>query len=204
MLSISVPVLFGAPCLIYSWITLWYSFPIILLELPINWDAISAIGETLGAIAVVISLVYVGRQLKQNTAMMRNASATEILEIDHTIILPIIESEEFSEIWLKGDHRLNELSEANLQRLLLFERRAFTLWHHHFQQRRQKLVTDEMWHYQNQMVRFLGLREAVKVAWGIFKETYEPSFQEYVEEQFQIGQEASSQRDRQSPAEPSH
>lgn len=153
----------------------------------------SAIGETLGAIAVVISLVYVGRQLKQNTAMMRNASATEILEIDHTIILPIIESEEFSEIWLKGDHRLNELSEANLQRLLIFERRAFTLWHHHFQQRRQKLVSDEMWHYQNQMIRFLGLREAVQVAWSIFKKTYEPSFRDYVDEQFRIGMEEAKE-----------
>lgn len=153
----------------------------------------SAIGETLGAIAVVISLVYVGRQLKQNTAMMRNASATEILEIDHTIILPIIESEEFSEIWLKGDHRLNELSEANLQRLLIFERRAFTLWHHHFQQRRQKLVSDEMWHYQNQMIRFLGLREAVQVAWRIFKKTYEPSFRDYVDEQFRIGMEEAKE-----------
>ena len=201
MFSISDPVLFGTPYLIYSWVTQWYTFPLILLDFTINWDAIGAVGETFGAIAVVVSLVYVGRQLKQNTAMMRNASATEILEIDHTIILPIIESEEFSDIWLKGDNRLNEINEANLQRLLLFERRAFTLWHHHFQQRRQKLVTDEMWHYQNQMVRILSLREAVKVAWGIFKETYEPSFQEYVDEQFQIAQEALNQRDGKSPVQ---
>ena len=189
MTNIFIPILFGTALHIYFLFNLWALVPIVFLELAINWDAISAIGETLGAIAVVISLVYVGRQLKQNTAMMRNASATEILEIDHTIILPIIESEEFSEIWLKGDHRLNELSEANLQRLLLFERRAFTLWHHHFQQRRQKLVTDEMWHYQNQMVRFLGQREAVRISWSIFKNTYEPSFRDYVEQQFQIGKE---------------
>jgi hypothetical protein len=169
----------------------WTLVSIILLEFTINWDAMSAIGETLGAIAVVISLVYVGRQLKQNTAMMRNAAATEVLEIDHTIILPIIESEEFAEIMLKGDNKLNELSEANLYRLMIFERRSFTLWHHHFQQRRQNLVSDEMWYYQNQMIRFLGGRQACQQAWSIFKNTYEPSFGDYVEEQFRIGMEES-------------
>jgi len=117
----------------------------------------------------------------------------EILEIDHTIILPIIESEEFSEIWLKGDNRLNELSEVNLQLLLIFERRSFTLWHYHFQQRRQKLVSDELWHYQNHMIRWFGLREAVRLAWDIFKNTYEPTFRDYVEEQFRIGLEKSKE-----------
>ena len=32
-----------------------------------NWDAISAIGEIVGAVAVVISLVYVAVQIRQNT-----------------------------------------------------------------------------------------------------------------------------------------
>lgn len=189
MTNVSLLLLLSILCFVCPWIYLraFIPIPVFILEMAINWDAIGAIGETLGAIAVVVSLVYVGRQLKQNTAMMRNASATEILEIDHTIILPIIDSEEFSEIWLKGDHRLNELTEANQNRLLIFERRSFTLWHHHFQQRRQKLVSDEMWFYQNQMIQFLGLREAVKVAWSIFKSTYEPSFRDYVDEQFQIG-----------------
>ena len=199
MSNIFIHVLIGPPFHFYFLVNLCALVPIVLLELVINWDAMSAIGETIGAAAVVVSLIYVGRQLKQNTAMMRNATATEILEIDHTIILPIIESEEFSEIWLKGDHRLNELSEANLNRLLVFERRSFTLWHHHFQQRRQKLVSDEMWYYQNQMVQFLGQREAVRMSWGIFKNTYEPSFRDYVDEQFRVGMEASSEQDPPPP-----
>ncbi len=165
----------------------------ILLETPINWEAIGAIGEILGATAVVVSLLYVGRQLAQNTKMMRVAAAHDILKIDHTIVLPIIDSEEFAEIWLKGDHRLNELNEANLQRLLIFERRAFTLWHHNFQLRHQKLISHDTWYYQNQMIQFLGLREAVRVSWSIFKDTYETSFREYVDEQFRIAMDASSE-----------
>jgi hypothetical protein len=158
-----------------------------------NWDAISAIAEVLGAVAVVASLVYVGRQVAQNTAMMRVAAASETLERDHGLVLPMIESEELAEIWLKGDDGLNELSEANRQRLLLFERRAITLWHHNFQLRRQELLSDATWYYQNQMIRHLSHRQAMREAWNIFKNTFETSFQEYVDDQFHIANNASSE-----------
>lgn len=33
----------------------------------LNWPALAAVGELLGALGVVASLVYVGQQVKQNT-----------------------------------------------------------------------------------------------------------------------------------------
>ncbi len=37
-----------------------------------NWDAIIAVAEVLGVIAVVISLIYVGLQVRQNTLQLRH------------------------------------------------------------------------------------------------------------------------------------
>lgn len=37
-----------------------------------NWDAVSAIAEVVGVIAVVVSLVYVGLQVRQNTVQLRH------------------------------------------------------------------------------------------------------------------------------------
>ena len=36
-----------------------------------NWDAIGAIGEIIGAIAVVVTLIYLAVQLKQNTSSVK-------------------------------------------------------------------------------------------------------------------------------------
>ena len=36
-----------------------------------NWEAIGAVGEVLGAVAVVITLVYLARQLRENTKSIR-------------------------------------------------------------------------------------------------------------------------------------
>jgi len=43
-----------------------------------NWDAIGAIAEIIGVLAVVASLVYVAKQLGQNTDMMRAESRNAI------------------------------------------------------------------------------------------------------------------------------
>ena len=156
-----------------------------------NWDAISAIAEILGAVVVVASLIYVGRQVSQNTAMMRVSAASETMERDYDLVLPLIESSELAEIWLKGDHRLDELSEADRQRLLFFERRAFTLWHHNFHLRQQGLLPDSNWSNQNWMIQTIGRRQSVREVWCIFKEGYEGSFQDYVDRHFQSGDSGS-------------
>ena len=159
-----------------------------------NWDAISAIAEISGAVVVVASLVYVGRQIGQNTAMMRISAASETMERDYDLVLPLIESHDFTEIWLKGDHRLDELSEADSQRLLFFERRALTLWHHNYQLRMQGLFPDAMWHNQNWIIQNIGRRQAIREAWSLFKDSHETSFQEYMDEQFQIADDVSKER----------
>ncbi len=159
-----------------------------------NWDAISAIAEITGAVVVVASLVYVGRQIGQNTAMMRVSAASETMERDYDLVLPLIESTELTELWLKGDHQLDELSEADRQRLLFFERRAITLWHHNYQLRNQDLFPDANWHNQNWIIQNLGRRQTIREAWSVFKDSHETSFQEYMDNQFKIADDASKER----------
>ena len=43
-----------------------------------NWDAVIAVAEVVGAIAVVLSLIYVAIQIKQNTAASRAQSINQI------------------------------------------------------------------------------------------------------------------------------
>ena len=43
-----------------------------------NWDAIGAIGTIIGGIAVIISLIYLAIQTKQNTRAMKSASFHQV------------------------------------------------------------------------------------------------------------------------------
>ena len=39
-----------------------------------NWDAIGAVGEVSGAVAVVVTLIYLAGQLRQNTQALRSST----------------------------------------------------------------------------------------------------------------------------------
>ena len=46
-----------------------------------NWQAIVAISEIIGTVAVVISLIYVGLQIKQSTIVARSTARQAVTEL---------------------------------------------------------------------------------------------------------------------------
>jgi hypothetical protein len=46
----------------------------------VNWNALGAVGELVGALAVVVSLLYVARQIRQSTAATKAASFQSMTE----------------------------------------------------------------------------------------------------------------------------
>jgi len=158
-----------------------------------TFDQIASLGEIIAAIAVIASLIYVARQLTQTNLMMRNAAASERMEREYDLVLPIIESAELAEIWIKGDKEFHTLSNGEKQRLLFFERRAIVLWHHTFQMKKQNLFSDPFWHETIHIIRTIGSRQAIREAWKIYHEAYETPFVKFVEEQFAIADAAQDE-----------
>jgi hypothetical protein len=158
-----------------------------------NWDAISAISEFVGVALIVASLIYVAKQLRQTNTMMRVNAASERLERDYEIAASIIESGEFAEIWLKGENEFESLRPADQQRLLFFERRAIMLWHHQFQLRHQGLMPDANWQETLWIIRTLGRRQVIREAWRVFGKAFESGFQEFIDEQFAIADNETSE-----------
>lgn len=158
-----------------------------------NWNAISAASELVGVVLIVASMIYVARQIRQTNTMMRVGAASERLERDYEIVLPIIESGELAEIWLKGEKEFADLGPADKQRLVFFERRAIMLWNHQYQLRHQGLMPDANWYETIWIIQTIGRREALREAWAIFRDAFEPRFQTFIDEQFSIADNSNSQ-----------
>ena len=149
-------------------------------------EQIAYLGEILAALGVVVSLIYVARQLGQNTAMMRVAASSERVEREYEIIGPIVQSREMAEIWMRGETDFSGLEPADQIRMVFFERRAITLWHHVFQLRQRDLLPDADWHEHQWIIQNIGRRQSVREAWRTFRGGWEPAFQEFMEGQFAI------------------
>ena len=146
--------------------------------------------EIIGVVLVIASLVYVARQLQQNTDMMRVSASNERVSRDFNIVANMLDSRSLAEVWVKGGSQFDALDEVDQQRAIFFEYRAISVWHHEFQLHQQKLTTDANWHSNEWLIQNIGRRQAVRAAWAVFKSSYEKPFQEYIDRQFAIADAA--------------
>jgi hypothetical protein len=86
-----------------------------------NWDAIGAIAEAIGALAVIITLIYLTFQLRQNTRA-----------IEHSTYRGVIDNPEIAELYIAG-MRGDELSSSDRLRFSLLMNTLFGHWGHAFE-----------------------------------------------------------------------
>ncbi len=114
-------------------------------EILVNWDAIGAVGEIVGAVAVVATLFYLARQIRDSTQQAKMASVAELNALYNDAFLPIYNNRESMAIWVKGASVPEELDEVEREIFFLFMRRLLnpfdtavtqymggTLERHHF------------------------------------------------------------------------
>ncbi len=144
------------------------------------------LAEIIGTILVVVSLIYVAQQLRQNTKMARIAASEQGVKAELDLTEPIIGNREFAEVWAKGDQQFDSLDEPDRWRLLFFERRAIVWWHYVYQLRQQGLYRDADWQNVIGIIRAVCCRQAIRESWSMFKDGFEKPFRDFLEEQFAI------------------
>jgi hypothetical protein len=77
-----------------------------------NWEMIGAVGEILGALGVLASLIYLGTQIRSNTHSLQAASLQSVLDGPRdNFFKQISTSDETSLIFIKGLKSLDLLEE---------------------------------------------------------------------------------------------
>ena len=82
-----------------------------------NWDAISAVAEVIGVIAVIASLIYVGLQIRQNTTIARANIVHETSTAAVRIHELIAQDATLADIYRKGTNGIS-LEGTELDRLI--------------------------------------------------------------------------------------
>ena len=117
-----------------------------------NWDAIGAVGEVVGAVAVVASLVYLARQIRQNSSLVEQsalATGAEAAAISAghgaDAFRRIASDPELSRIWRLGTTRPGELQDEEAYRFDLLIVAQFIEISANHQLRRPGVLDPEIW-----------------------------------------------------------
>lgn len=143
-------------------------------------ESLAYLAQIIGVGLVVASLVYVGRQLRQNTEAMRQNAAGYYLSLQDRLMQEVSNNRELAEYWVKGATAFDSLDEVDKQRVMLFEQRAIAGWNQLFLLHQDGLVPDSQWNELIWSVKHFGSRQSAHESWRIFKDAYGKPFQDFV------------------------
>ena len=96
-----------------------------------NWDAIGAVADSIGAFVVVVTLIYLTIQLRQNTKAIEHSTERGVFDDAYKWMYTLIEDPEIAELYVSG-MRGGEQSTADRLRFSLLLNTLFVHWNHAF------------------------------------------------------------------------
>ena len=136
-----------------------------------NWDAIGAVAEALGAAGVIITLVFLVRQLQQNTGAVRASTGHAIAEAYNQINLRLGLDPDAVDLLMRGARNRDDLSPHERVRHTLFWRALVGIFQDIHVQFCEGMCDSETWELAK-----LGLLELVSTppfaAWWEREQVY--------------------------------
>ena len=126
-----------------------------------NWDALSAIAESIGAIGVIVTLVYLSMQIRQNTAMMRVTAKQNQSNVTHNLIDFAISHAEIMMKWSDPE----SLTELETYQSRMLARDAFRGWESYCYLREAGMLDDSEWEGLQITMNNLGARPFMKLTY---------------------------------------
>ena len=84
--------------------------------LAVNWAAVSAVGQVVGALAVVISLIYLATEVRSNARATRLESMRSLSDAINEYFKTIAEDADPAELWFRGIYNFQSIKGASLMR----------------------------------------------------------------------------------------
>ena len=146
-----------------------------------NWEAIGAVGEILGALAVVISLGYVAIQIRQNTNETKMQRTQSLISANSDVNLEFATNGELARILRLGLQDYNQLSEDEQVRFGALCFSAFNRYGFAFHQFQTGQLEEKFWNnMEYELSVFLSLPGGGEW-WNQDKPRFLPEFVTYID-----------------------
>ena len=144
-----------------------------------NWDALAAVGELLGAAGVIVTLAYLSVQIRQNTRAIRG-STLNVLTQHH--LEEIRWASELGGPFRKALNAPEEMSEDDIWRASEYLCAHMVARQNEFVQYEHGLLSDEDWRSREGIIPHTFGFPWAKEWWQVFpKETFNRQFVKYVD-----------------------
>ncbi len=142
---------------------------------------LGSIGEFLGAVGIIVTLVYLAIQIRQNTRAVRSAAREEILRDMHGFISLVASDSDTADFYERGLADSRDFSRAERLRFSLLLTRFFYSFGRMYDLRRDGSLDLESWEAHQEILRWMIKQPGVKRWWPNARSQIPASFAEFVE-----------------------
>jgi len=144
-----------------------------------NWEAVSAIGEIVGAMAVFVSLIYLAVQIRSQNLEARVAAIHEI-SVGFREVLTTMTTGDMAELFESANEDYDSLTNAELIKLIAGIYPILRVWEEAYIQFEQGRLEERLWVAMNsQFTSYLDY-PAINRIWNLRHQHFDKKFQEFV------------------------
>ena len=148
----------------------------------VNWDAVGAVAEAMGALGVILTLLYLVRQINQNTAATRSTAAAAYSEASlaiATILSRDVETNSRFYRYLENPEQLTLEEQRHAQAIV-------SSYLHAMEQAcdlyTEGALTEEKWQSRFKQIVWIAVTPGFALYWQQYSGVYAETFVGYVEE----------------------
>jgi hypothetical protein len=132
----------------------------------LNWEAIGAVSEGLGATGVIASLLYVGMQVRANTRAAAVEAKLQSTRMYTDFLVLLVQSPELNDLMLRGRKDWKSLDQESLVRYSNLALVAFSFFSAAYFQFSKGTLSDDDWTESKVMIQYWLQGKGCRQWWG--------------------------------------
>ena len=148
--------------------------------MPLNWEAIGAIGQIVGAIAVVVSLIYLAREVRSSAHATQLASRHSMEDIFIRWSQQLADNQNLRELYYRGLHDFESLEGTDLVGFAQVMLQLFRAYEEAYYGHLEGDVDPRLWRGWEAAMRDINGYPGVQAYWRSRSHWYSEEFAKYI------------------------
>jgi len=152
----------------------------------VNWDAIGALAELVGAVGVIVSLLYLATQIRSSNRMSAVQAKLDATRMLNDYVDALIQSPELNELWRRGVAESDTLTRDQYIRFSNLALKAFWYFSATYYQYRLGTLARDNWHEVLAVMNFWTDGSGTRYWWQRNgREMFGPEFVDFIDRQLE-------------------
>ncbi len=146
-----------------------------------NWDAIGALSEVVGAIGILITLIYLAIQIRQNTKIVQTEYIQRLTDSFNQVNFLIASDDRMAQIMRKGRTNYEGLEDVEKARFNFMNLAIFRIYDSLFSQMQRGTGEKELWDAELKTLKWIFSAPGARSWWREHPFTFSQGFSEFID-----------------------